>query len=77
MGNYIRFFNDLNNKDTAEVGGKNASLGEICREPAPHGACIQDGYATTAEAFRNYLKENVHYQEENIYEVYQINVVED
>jgi pyruvate, water dikinase len=40
------------------VGGKNASLGEMFTDLASHGVRIPDGFATTAEAFRIYLKEN-------------------
>jgi len=37
MSKYIRFFSDLSNEDTAEVGGKNASLGEMISQLGPKG----------------------------------------
>jgi len=41
----------------AEVGGKNASLGELLRALAPRGVRVPDGFALTAEAFRRHLQE--------------------
>ncbi|MCL6259052.1 phosphoenolpyruvate synthase [Aquiflexum sp. TKW24L] len=51
-------FKDIRNKDIAIVGGKNASLGEMIHELGPLGVKIPDGFATTAEAFRLFLKDN-------------------
>lgn len=58
MNKYIRFFSDLTNKDTAEVGGKNASLGEMISILEPKGVRIPAGYATTATAYWDYLEHN-------------------
>lgn len=58
MAKYIRFFSELNNKDTAEVGGKNASLGEMISQLGPKGINIPAGFATTAQAYWNYLDHN-------------------
>ena len=58
MSKYIRFFSDLNNEDTAEVGGKNASLGEMISQLGPKGIRIPAGYATTAQAYWDYLEHN-------------------
>tara|TARA_R110002020_G_scaffold254617_1_gene468332 strand:- start:8044 stop:10431 length:2388 start_codon:yes stop_codon:yes gene_type:complete len=58
MSKYIRFFSDLNNQDTAAVGGKNASLGEMIRELGPKGISIPAGFATTAQAYWDYLEHN-------------------
>ncbi len=55
---YIRWFEDLSNEDTARVGGKNASLGEMIRSLKKEGVNIPDGFATTAEAYRRYLEQN-------------------
>ena len=41
--------------DVARVGGKNASLGEMTGELAAAGICVPGGFATTADAFREYL----------------------
>ncbi|MBD3251044.1 phosphoenolpyruvate synthase, partial [Candidatus Uhrbacteria bacterium] len=54
----IRFFKDIDMHDVASVGGKNASLGEMYRNLTKQGVRIPDGFATTAEAFREFLAEN-------------------
>ncbi|WPR75954.1 phosphoenolpyruvate synthase [Algoriphagus sp. NG3] len=58
MSKYIRFFSDLNHEDTALVGGKNASLGEMIRELEPKGIRIPAGFATTSDAYWDYLDHN-------------------
>jgi pyruvate, water dikinase len=58
MSKYIRFFSELNNQHTAEVGGKNASLGEMIRILGPKGIRIPGGFATTATAYWDYLEHN-------------------
>jgi pyruvate, water dikinase len=58
MDELIRKFSELRMKDVPLVGGKNASLGEMFNDLASHGVRIPDGFATTAEAFRSYLKQN-------------------
>jgi pyruvate,water dikinase len=55
---YIRFFNELNIKDVAIVGGKNASLGEMYQKLTPKGVNIPNGFATTSDAYSLLLKEN-------------------
>jgi pyruvate,water dikinase len=40
------------------VGGKNASLGEMAKHLQPLGVNIPDGFATSALAFRQFLREN-------------------
>ena len=44
--------------DVEVVGGKNASLGEMISQLAATGVRVPGGFATTAEAFRNFLEEN-------------------
>ena len=39
----------------AQVGGKNASLGEMIRELASEGVRVPGGFATTAEAYRHFI----------------------
>lgn len=51
-------FRELDNDDVAIVGGKNASLGEMIRELAEEGIRVPDGFATTADAYRKFVKEN-------------------
>ncbi len=41
--------------DLAQVGGKNASLGEMIGELASQGVRVPGGFATTAQAFREFL----------------------
>jgi pyruvate,water dikinase len=44
--------------DTARVGGKNASLGEMIRGLAESGVLVPEGFATTADGFREFLSAN-------------------
>ncbi|RMD60908.1 MAG: phosphoenolpyruvate synthase, partial [Alphaproteobacteria bacterium] len=53
---YIRFFADLAMDDVPLVGGKNASLGEMYRELVPKGVRIPNGFALTAEAYRDVIR---------------------
>ena len=48
---------DVTLDDVAQVGGKNASLGELLRELAPLGVRIPDGFAITADAYRHFIHE--------------------
>ncbi|MGP1395599.1 MAG: phosphoenolpyruvate synthase [Inquilinaceae bacterium] len=52
---YIRWFEELSNDDVALVGGKNASLGEMYRQLTPLGVALPNGFATTAQSFRDVL----------------------
>lgn len=52
---YVRWFEELGVGDVAEVGGKNASLGELYRELAPLGVGVPNGFAVTASAYRDTL----------------------
>jgi pyruvate, water dikinase len=49
---------DLSNADVPRVGGKNASLGEMIAALAGEGVRVPDGFATTADAYRRFLREN-------------------
>jgi pyruvate,water dikinase len=53
---YIRWFGELSLKDVPLVGGKNASLGEMYRELVPKGLKIPNGFAVTAEAYRDLVR---------------------
>jgi len=55
---YIIPFSDLTIKDVPKVGGKNASLGEMVKHLQPLGVNIPDGFATTSDAYRYFLKSN-------------------
>ena len=48
-------FGQIGLDSLAEVGGKNASLGEMIRELTPKGIRVPDGFAITAAAFRLHL----------------------
>jgi pyruvate,water dikinase len=52
---YVRWFGDLGIEDVAEVGGKNASLGELYRQLTPLGVNVPNGFAVTADAYRDTL----------------------
>jgi len=56
--NYIQWFSDLNQDDVKEVGGKNASLGEMISVLKEKKIAVPDGFATTAQMYRDYLEEN-------------------
>ncbi len=44
--------------DVASVGGKNASLGELISQLAGAGVRVPGGFATTAQAFREFIGQN-------------------
>ncbi|MGA0608672.1 phosphoenolpyruvate synthase [Caldimonas sp. KR1-144] len=49
-------FEQLRMTDVESVGGKNASLGEMISQLAATGVRVPTGFATTAHAFREFLK---------------------
>ena len=55
---YIQWFEDISIDDVPMVGGKNASLGEMTRQLQAQGVRVPPGFATTAAAFWDFLKEN-------------------
>lgn len=57
QGRYVFPFSQLRMTDVDRVGGKNASLGELLSQLTSAGIRVPDGFATTAEAFRIFLKE--------------------
>jgi pyruvate,water dikinase len=54
---FVRWFDEITLDDVPLVGGKNASLGEMCRELGPQGINLADGFAVTSEAYRLFLRE--------------------
>lgn len=58
MNQFIKKYSEIRSNDIAKVGGKNASLGEMYTQLASKGINIPNGFATTAEAFNLFLKEN-------------------
>lgn len=57
QGRFVIPFSQLRMSDVDIVGGKNASLGELLSQLTEAGIRVPDGFATTAEAFRVFLKE--------------------
>jgi len=53
---YVISFERLRMTDVDSVGGKNASLGEMISQLAGAGVRVPGGFATTAEAFRDFLR---------------------
>ena len=52
---YAIAFDHLRMTDVGEVGGKNASLGEMISQLAAKGVRVPGGFATTADAYREFL----------------------
>ncbi|MBN8507958.1 MAG: phosphoenolpyruvate synthase [Burkholderiales bacterium] len=50
-------FENLRMHDVEAVGGKNASLGEMISQLAASGVAVPGGFATTAHAFRRFLRQ--------------------
>ena len=50
-------FSELSLADIDQVGGKNASLGEMVRNLTSAGVRVPDGFATTADAYRRFISE--------------------
>ena len=55
MTETIRWLNTVGMADLEEVGGKNASIGEMLTELSGKGVTVPGGFATTAEAYRSFL----------------------
>jgi pyruvate,water dikinase len=55
---YIARFETLSMHDVDKVGGKNASLGEMIHNLTDKGVRVPGGFATTADAFREFLATN-------------------
>ncbi len=49
-------FDEVGIVDISKVGGKNASLGEMIRQLEPKGVKVPTGFATTADAYRYFIK---------------------
>jgi len=50
------WMHDIGMDDVAQVGGKNASLGELIRAVVPKGVRVPTGFCVTAEAYYYFLK---------------------
>ncbi len=56
MPEYVVNLNQLNMSDLGRVGGKNASLGEMISHLTALGVKVPGGFATTADAYREFLQ---------------------
>lgn len=54
----VIWFQDLGKHDVERVGGKNASLGEMISNLAHAGVSVPGGFATTAQAYRDFLEQS-------------------
>lgn len=55
---YVLWFDEIGFEDIAQVGGKNASLGEMYRRLSSKGIRVPNGFAVTAEGYKSILKES-------------------
>ncbi|RRS34186.1 MAG: phosphoenolpyruvate synthase [Gammaproteobacteria bacterium (ex Lamellibrachia satsuma)] len=58
MSEQIIWFENLNMQQVNQVGGKNASLGEMISTLSEMGVSVPGGFATTAHAFREFIRHN-------------------
>ena len=56
--NTVLWFEKVGRGDVPKVGGKNASLGEMVGNLAGEGVRVPPGFATTADAYWNYVEAN-------------------
>ncbi len=54
----VVWFEELRRTDVAKVGGKNSSLGEMIQTLGQQGVDVPPGFATTSDAYWNYVDEN-------------------
>ncbi|WP_102797081.1 phosphoenolpyruvate synthase [Bowmanella denitrificans] len=58
MQKYVLWYQQLGMHDVERVGGKNASLGEMISNLANAGVMVPGGFATTADAFNEFLEQS-------------------
>ena len=58
MNSYTIPFGQLDNTKVSQVGCKNASVGELFRKLKRKGIRLPDGFATTADAYKDFLSTN-------------------
>ncbi len=54
----VLWFEEIGMGDVPQVGGKNASLGELIQSLKAKGVRVPDGFATTADAYRRFIEAN-------------------
>ncbi|WP_209753631.1 MULTISPECIES: phosphoenolpyruvate synthase [unclassified Arthrobacter] len=55
---HVVWFDEIGMEHVPQVGGKNASLGEMTRSLKSRGVRVPDGFATTAAAYRTFIGAN-------------------
>ena len=55
---HARFFDQIGSEEIEVFSGKNASLGETTRTLTERGVSVPNGFVTTAEAYRPFLRDN-------------------
>ncbi|MEL0638724.1 phosphoenolpyruvate synthase [Marinomonas sp. TI.3.20] len=58
MSKFVKWFKNLRLEDVGEVGGKNASLGEMISNLTSLGIQVPNGFATTSYAYQSFLEES-------------------
>lgn len=58
MTHYIKWLDSMGMQDLNQVGGKNASLGEMISQLSGLGVSVPGGFATTSDAFREFLAQS-------------------
>ncbi|MET1254153.1 phosphoenolpyruvate synthase [Aliikangiella maris] len=58
MQDFVLWYNGLGMNDVDRVGGKNASLGEMISNLSNMGVSVPNGFATTADAFRDFMAQS-------------------
>jgi pyruvate,water dikinase len=56
--NHVLWLHELRLTDLGQVGGKNSSLGEMIGELGKLGVSVPGGFATTADAYREFIAHN-------------------
>ena len=57
MDKHILWMKDIGLENVPQVGGKNASLGELIRSVVPKGVRVPKGFCVTADAYYHFLKQ--------------------
>jgi len=55
---WVRWLDTITLSDLLQVGGKNASLGEMCSTLSQFGIKVPEGFAITTQAYHYFLEEN-------------------
>ena len=58
MQDNVLWYDGLGMNDVERVGGKNASLGEMISNLSNMGVSVPNGFATTADAFREFMSQS-------------------